>query len=216
MNLSNFRLSRHCVLLCLLIPISNICLAQNDSLLLDSILQEHITSYNTTGYIEFEDNKLKSGEAIERHMEASITGTFAPDSRIGEDAGNDLLWQRNMSNPDSAGYHFPDLNDCTNSGKSVGQPDTYRGDNWIDVGFHIECDKLGVHVNNGVNNLWFNLLSGGGTGVNDNLQAYNIFGIGFQNALDLTYLTMTDYLTPTSTYEDAMVVSIALAKKNMG
>jgi len=112
--------------------------------------------------------------------------------RIGEDRGSFI---RDMS--------FPNTKD---------NPDTYKGDFWYTgVG-----DNGGVHINSGVQNYWFYLLSEGGNGMNDNDYSYNVNGIGIINAALIAYRTLNVYLTSTSDYEEASFFSAVAAKDIFG
>ena len=52
-------------------------------------------------------------------------------------------------------------------------PDTYGGQHWVDPN-NIAYDNGGVHINSGVQNKWFYLLSDGGTGTNDKNFIYDV------------------------------------------
>ncbi len=106
---------------------------------------------------------------------------------MGSDIGYTI---RNMANPNS-----------------VGDPDTYMGTNWATG----PGDNGGVHTNSNVQNFWFYLLSQGGTGTNDNGDAYNVTGIGILNAGNIAFRTNTVYLTSTSQYADSRFYSIMSA-----
>lgn len=118
------------------------------------------------------------GTMIERFREGN-----AFDWIIGEDITTDGQGIRSMSNPG-------DFND----------PDTYRGLNWAPLN---GGDNGGVHTNSGVQNFWFYLLSEGGSGVNDNGDAYTVNGIGPDKAAQIAYRNLTVYLTPSSGYFEA-------------
>lgn len=107
---------------------------------------------------------------------------------IGEDIGSAL---RSMSNPGS-----------------YGDPDTYFGNNWAPLG---GADNGGVHTNSGVQNFWYYLLVTGGTGTNDNGDAYTVNGIGFDNASDIAFRNLTVYLTASSGFADARFYAIQSA-----
>ncbi len=89
---------------------------------------------------------------------------------IGEDLGSPL---RSMSNPNS--MYFPAL---------------YRGLYWRDTA--TSNDNGGVHTNCTVMDLWFHLLSMGGSGTNELGDTYSIVGIGINNAADIVYATETN------------------------
>jgi len=93
--------------------------------------------------------------------------------------------------------------------KSVGDPDTYLGENWIPT--TSSFDNGGVHINSSVPNKWFYLMCQGGEGVNDNDYAYNVTAIGMDKAEQIAYLTLTEYLSPTSKFIDAYNGSLEAA-----
>ncbi|HLV46800.1 MAG TPA: M4 family metallopeptidase [Flavobacterium sp.] len=102
-------------------------------------------------------------------------------------------YMRNMANPNSA----PEI---------VGgpQPDTYEGNYWADTSLiDQENDYGGVHINSGVGNYWFYLLSEGGSGTNDNGDDYSVEGITIQKAEQIAYSALMTGLTPTATFYDA-------------
>jgi len=91
--------------------------------------------------------------------------------------------------------------------KSLGDPDTYLGQNW----FSGSDDAGGVHTNGTVQNHWFYILSEGKTGTNDNGDSYDVTGIGIEDATQIAYRNLATYLTPASQYADARVGSIQSA-----
>lgn len=91
---------------------------------------------------------------------------------------------RNMSNP-----------------KAQGQPDTYGGKNWANP-LNINYDNGGVHVNSGITNYWFYLLCEGGQGTNDLNNSYNVKALGLAKAEKIAYITLTEYLSPSSNFSD--------------
>ena len=95
---------------------------------------------------------------------------------------------------------------------SKNDPDTYLGVNW-EFG---TVDNGGVHTNSGVQNYWFYLLSVGGSGVNDNNDAYNITGLGIDTAAAIAYRNLSVYLTQSSQYMDARNGAIQSAKDLYG
>ncbi len=117
------------------------------------------------------------------------------DWRVGEDvttSGNGL---RSMSSPNI----FQD-------------PDTYQGFFWKTG----TADNGGVHSNSGVQNFWFYLLARGGSGTNDNNDAYNVTGIGIEKAAAIAYRNLSTYLTSTSEYFDARTGAIQAAEDLYG
>lgn len=101
------------------------------------------------------------------------------------------------------------------------QPDTFAaGDYWFDPNCGIptrQNDYCGVHINSGVQNYWFYLLSEGGTGVNDKDNYYSVTGIGMDKAAQIVYSNLTSYLSsPTSNYQDAFNGSLLAAQNIYG
>lgn len=105
---------------------------------------------------------------------------------MGEDLGGTGI--RNMANPNS---------------KS--DPDTYFGTYWAALG---GGDNGGVHTNSGVQNFWYVLLVDGGTGTNDNADAYTVNALGLDNASMVAFRNLTVYLTSSSDYADARFFGI--------
>jgi len=101
---------------------------------------------------------------------------------------------RRIDSPNQGGEHYD-----ASCSELNGQPDTYHGGNWQ----YNSCDYSGVHVNSGVQNHWFYILSQGKIGVNDNGDSYNITGIGTNDAIKITYYNLTNFMQEFSTYQDA-------------
>jgi Zn-dependent metalloprotease len=99
------------------------------------------------------------------------------------------------------------------------QPDTYGFNDsyWVNPA-DTTFDFGGVHVNSGVQNHWFYLLSEGGSGVNENGDAYDVTGIGIKKAEDIAYRNLTTYITASSSsnYEDAREGSLMAAEDLYG
>ncbi len=99
------------------------------------------------------------------------------------------------------------------------QPDTYG---FVDSYWANPADTTydfgGVHVNSGVQNHWFYLLSVGGSGTNENGDAYDVTGIGIDKAQQIAYRNLTNYITasPSSNYFDAVQGSLMSAEDLYG
>lgn len=97
------------------------------------------------------------------------------------------------------------------------QPDTRKGVHWLDpvacaaLDPDSQTDKCGVHINSGVGNKWFYLLSEGGFDTNDLGDGYNVQGIGFDLAERIVDRAHRRYLTSTSGYDDYRRASVAAA-----
>jgi Zn-dependent metalloprotease len=92
--------------------------------------------------------------------------------------------------------------------KAYGQPDTYRGNLWY--------DNADVHVNSGVPNFWFYILTEGKSGTNDLGYTYNVTGIGITEAAKIAYRAESVYLFPSATFYDARIASLQSAEDLYG
>lgn len=96
--------------------------------------------------------------------------------------------------------------------KTHQQPNTYLGQYW----YAGTQDNGGVHTNSGVENYWYYLLSMGGSGTNDNSNAYNVTGIGRQKATAIAFRMQTVYLISSSQYTNARFYAIQAATDLFG
>jgi len=115
--------------------------------------------------------------------------------------GNELYTHgsmRNMANP-----------------KAQNQPDTYGGINWINPSNTL-YDNGGVHFNSGITNYWFYLLSEGGQGVNDLNNSYDVKAIGLAKAEKIAYITLTEYLSPSSNFSDMRQATLMVTEDLYG
>lgn len=108
---------------------------------------------------------------------------------------------------------------------TLGDPDTFRGTNYIATGDDGPCtpaggstgnDYCGVHSNSGVMNHWFYILTVGKSGTNNapiaERDTYNVSGIGMVKSSQIAYYAERDYLTPNATFFDTRDATIAVAK----
>ena len=93
-----------------------------------------------------------------------------------------------------------------------GHPRCYKGTNW----YYGAGDNGGVHLNSGVQNWWFYLITEGGSGSNDFSNVYKVDSLGILSAEKIAYRNLTVYLTATSQYADARFYSIQSAKDLFG
>jgi bacillolysin len=91
-------------------------------------------------------------------------------------------------------------------------PDTYGGTYW----YTGSGDNGGVHINSGVQNKWFYILSEGESGTNDLGDSYSVEGIGMEKAAEIAYRNLSVYLSPSSNYFDARLGAIQAAKDLFG
>jgi len=99
-----------------------------------------------------------------------------------------------------------------------GQPDTYGGTYWVNVGCTPTSsnDYCGVHTNSGVLNHWFYILSVGKSGTNDLGNAYNVTGITIDKAAKIAYRLESEYLSANSTFAIARTYGIQSAVELYG
>ncbi|HMA65347.1 MAG TPA: M4 family metallopeptidase, partial [Chitinispirillaceae bacterium] len=89
------------------------------------------------------------------------------------------------------------LRDLQNPNR-FGQPSYYLGTNW----YAGSGDNGGVHINSGVQNFAFYLLTEGGSGTNDG-HPYNITGLGLNQASEIAMYANIYLLTSASQYRDS-------------
>jgi len=99
--------------------------------------------------------------------------------------------------------------------KAYSNPDTYMGEYWYNTS-KLGGDNGGVHTNSGVQNHWFYLLTEGGSGENDDGTAFQVTGIGMDDASAIAYRNLTQYMLPDSRYVDAARYSIQSASDLFG
>jgi len=157
----------------------------------------HELTHGVTEYTAGLIYQNESGALNESYSD--VFGTAVEFYALGEDAdwiiGTGSFALRSMSDP-----------------KSFGDPDTYHGDNW-NFG---SSDNGGVHTNSGVQNFWYYLLSEGGSGINDNGDAYNVEGIGMEAASAIAYRNLSVYLSQSSNYSAARLGSLSSAEDLYG
>jgi gliding motility-associated-like protein len=117
---------------------------------------------------------------------------------------------------DSTQFNWGMGEDITSSGRGIRNmakpndfkdPDTYKGDFWHTA----PSDNGGVHVNSGVQNYWFYLLTKGISGTNDNGDSFKVDSIGIKKAQQIAFRNLTSYLTPSSNYKEARYYAIQSA-----
>ncbi|MCC6819032.1 MAG: M4 family metallopeptidase [Bacteroidia bacterium] len=152
----------------------------------------HAVTTNTANLIySYESGQLNEsfsdifGNTIERYGKPSSYSWI-----IGEEITNDGTGLRNMLNP-----------------KLKGHPRCYKSTNW----YFGTGDNGGVHLNSGVQNWWYYLLTEGGSGTNDVSNVYQVDSMGISTAEKIAYRNLSVYLTPTSQYADARFYSIRSA-----
>ncbi len=116
-------------------------------------------------------------------------------------AQHDWLMGKDISTTGTA------IRDMSNP-KNIQQPDTYHGTYWDNM------DE--PHTNDGPCIYWFYLLSVGGSGTNDNSNAYNITGITMAKAEAIAYRALSTYMTPSTNYADVRNYTIQAAKDLYG
>ncbi len=126
---------------------------------------------------------------------------------LGEDIAIDPTFKRSFSNPNSLGFHYEGMSETP----ILGQPDTYEGDYF----YRGTLDFGGAHINGGVINYWFYLLTHGGNGTNDFYDSYNVTGIGSNKAFKIVYHSLPLLMYETS-FSDARNATIIAAENLYG
>lgn len=129
-----------------------------------------------------------------------------PNWTIGEDIMIPAPFMRSMSDPKSNSLSFM----YKDALREYRQPNTYQKEFWKNTKDTI--DHGGVHTNSGVQNYWFYLLSQGGSGTNDLGKSYSVSGIGIEDALQIVYKNLTNYIISQSSFKDACNSSLQAAK----
>jgi len=152
----------------------------------------HAVTTNSAGLIyRYESGALNEsfsdifGNAIEFYADSTQF-----DWGMGEDITSSGRGIRNMAKPN-------DFRD----------PDTYKGTYWHTA----PSDNGGVHVNSGVQNYWFYLLTKGVSGTNDNGDSFKVDSIGIKKAQQIAFRNLTNYLTPSSNFQEARYYAIQSA-----
>jgi Zn-dependent metalloprotease len=134
------------------------------------------------------------GTMIEFYGKA-VNGLGQGNWQLGEDFIIPDGKERDMSNPKSK---TEVRNDVCSFPYITTQPDTYQGNFWFNV--NNPCDFGGVHINSGVINYWFYILSEGKTGINDIGNNYCVRGIGKEKAAQIVYHAVTNYINANSKF----------------
>ncbi|MBC8042724.1 MAG: M4 family metallopeptidase [Rhizobacter sp.] len=123
------------------------------------------------------------GAAIEFYVRGGSANWLIGEECYTPNTSGDAL--RSMSNPNSEN-----------------QPDTYQGSQWASTAppYTQNNDYGGVHINSGVLNYAFYLLSVGGSGTNDNSASFSVTGISLDKARLIAYRALANYLTSSSNF----------------
>ena len=115
--------------------------------------------------------------------------------KIGEDITPGNAGIRNMSNPNLNSH-----------------PKYYKGVSW----YFGAGDNGGVHLNSGVQNYWYYLITMGAKGTNEIGNVFSVDSLGFVKSGKVAYRNLTVYLTKSSNYADARTYSIISATDLFG
>lgn len=158
-----------------------------------------VTGTNGNGSLDYRDEPGALNESFSDIMAMGVMEyTFDSCSwQIGADVMIQSPNMRSLSDPNNS------MGAAGNPAKGA-QPDTYKGECWCTS----DTMRRVVHLNSGVQNYWFYLLSEGGTGTNDYNNAYSVTGIGMDRALQIAFRNLLFYLAPNATFEDSRNGSI--------
>ncbi|WP_129020092.1 M4 family metallopeptidase [Edaphocola flava] len=111
--------------------------------------------------------------------------------------GEDTQIRRWMNNP-SQSVVYGAAEGCSDHNQS--QPAFYKGPRW----YFGSCDRGGVHINNGVQNYWYYLLSQGSVNAPEGtFNNISVGGIGSDKALNITFYSLDNILSSNSNFNDA-------------
>lgn len=98
--------------------------------------------------------------------------------------------------------------------ESNGHASKYQGENWVDPSY--KFDYGGVHYNSGVQSLWYYLLVEGGEYTDATGVTHTIEGIGTDKAIQIAFRNVSEMLTSTAQYKDAVLGSLQAAEDLYG
>jgi vibriolysin len=157
--------------------------------------------------LDYQDEPGALNEALSDILGESADYFFKgfTDWRLGEDAytpntAGDAL--RYMDNPSLDDAVYADGGPCYFVSSRDYYPDRYTK----------SCDHGGVHFNSGIANLAFHLMSVGGTHPKGKTSVV-VPAIGIEQARDIWYTALKDYMTPTTTFAEARKATVDAAKK---
>lgn len=158
-----------------------------------------IVAHNGLGGLDYEGEPGALNESFADIFGTSIEFFAAPEPNweIGESVA-------------IAGSNLRSMEDPKNGGLSQ-QPDTYEGQYWVNPENTI-YDNGGVHFNSGVQNYWFYLLSEGGSGTNDSGDDYEVEGLGIEEAQQVAYTNLMNYMNPLASFHDSYIGAMQAAK----
>lgn len=165
-----------------------------------------VTEHNGNNGLIYQGESGALNESFSDMFGTAIEFYAKGDSNANWTIGEDVVLQapgffRSMSDPKAPAN--------SNNPNFPPQPDTYLGDYWFPT--NSQQDNGGVHINSGVPNKWFYLMSKGGSGTNDKNFSYQVNAIGIEKAEQIAYRTLTEYLTPSATFLDAYNGSLSAA-----
>lgn len=177
------------------------------------VSNEHIATADNTGFLyQTESGALDEGfsdiwaACIENYYNEKFdNGIQKKVWEVMEEISQDKIGERNLKNP-----------------KKRNCPDTYKGLNWASTEpnptapfYDYTNDYGGVHTNSSILTKWFQLVTDGGFGYNDENIGYNIQPMGFDKSEALVYKT-EGLLLADADYETTRNVSLAVAESLVG
>lgn len=168
-----------------------------------------ITAHELTHAVtQFTANLTYSGESGALNESFSDIFGVSVEFYVGKDSKEDIWLLGDEL------YRYGSLRSMSDP-NSQSQPDTYGGKYWANPA-NTNVDNGGVHINSGVSNFWFYLLSEGGDGVNDNEESYSVTAIGLEKAEKVAYITLSEYLSPASSFADMRQATLMVAEDLYG
>src|SRR3989338_500913 len=166
----------------------------------------HGVTHHTAGLVyEFESGALNESfsDIFGTMIQAIQLESTYTDWILGNRIPNTVDFTRSLSQPDTRGTHWDGTYDSNNFPNYVlGQPDYYYDSYYCDC--PIEVDNGGVHINSGVQNKWFYILSQGNV-------SPVVTGIGMIKASRISYLALTSMMMNSSQFTDSREATLQAA-----
>ena len=145
-----------------------------------------------TSDLIYQDESGALNESISDILGKALEFTYDPDNKTW------LIGKRFVLTDQDD--HFRDMADPN----TKNNPKFYAGRFW-EFGTR---DNGGVHINSGVLNFWFHMLTEGKTDTNEVGVDYSVEAIGLEKAASIVFTMNTAYLTESSNYTKAVIASI--------
>ncbi len=164
-----------------------------------------ITKHTANLVYEYESGALNESfsDIFGIAYQAFVLDNWSTDWIFGNFIPNDITFTRSFDAPQARGLHWTGFYNINNDPTyTLGQPKKYSDVYWCSQ-CPYDVDNGGVHINSGVQNQWFYILTEGNT---------NVQGIGMTKATRIAYYALTSILNSSAQYYDSKNATIEAAK----